>query len=86
MAHSDSARKRIRQNRSRNERNRAQRSSLRAAIKGLRTALAGKTPEVQKQLSGVESRLDKAAKTGLIKTRQASRLKARLKRQAAKTA
>lgn len=86
MAHSESARKRIRQNRTRNDRNRAQRSALRSAIKGLRVALEGKTPEVQKQLSAVESGLDKAAKTGLIKTGQASRLKARLKRQAAKTA
>ncbi|MBX3474570.1 MAG: 30S ribosomal protein S20 [Planctomycetes bacterium] len=80
MAHSDSARKRNRQNQKINLHNRIVRSDLRSTIKTLRTAMAGNTPETPKLLAVVESKLDKAAKRNIIPTGRANRLKGRLKR------
>lgn len=82
MAHSDSARKRIRQNNKANLHNRIIRSDLRSTIKLLRGAIAGSTAEAPKLLATVESKLDKAAKRNIIPTGRANRLKGRLKRAA----
>lgn len=84
MAHSDSARKRIRQNRKVNLHNRTVRSTLRSSIKDLRVAIAGKSADTGKLLAVVESKLDKAAKRNIIPTGRANRLKGRLKRTVAK--
>lgn len=86
MAHSDSARKRIRQNRKVNLHNRIVRSDLRSNIKNLRVALATSSAEAPKLLAAIESKLDKAAKRNIIPTGRANRLKGRLKRSLAKGA
>jgi len=86
MAHSDSARKRIRQNRKTNLHNRVIKSALRSTIKEVRVALAGKSADAGKLLAKAESKLDKAAKRNIIPTGRANRLKGRLKRSMAKAA
>ncbi|MBK9973305.1 MAG: 30S ribosomal protein S20 [Planctomycetes bacterium] len=88
MAHSDSARKRIRQNNKVNLHNRTVRSDLRSKIKLLRAAMAESKPETKALLATVESKLDKAAKRNIIPHGRANRLKGRLKKsvQAAKPA
>jgi small subunit ribosomal protein S20 len=80
MAHSDQARKRIRQNEAAREHNRAVRSDLRTTIKKYRTAAASKQEDAAQLLKVVESKLDKAAKRNIIPTNRANRLKGRLKR------
>jgi len=84
MAHSDSARKRIRQNLKANLHNRIVKSELRSRIKDLRLATQAAKPEAAALMAGVESRLDKAAKRHIIPHGRANRLKARLKRAAAR--
>lgn len=86
MAHSDSARKRIRQNNKVNLHNRTVRSDLRSTIKLLRAAMADKKPEAGALLASVESKLDKAAKRNIIPHGRANRLKGRLKRSVGKAA
>ncbi|MBE7492807.1 MAG: 30S ribosomal protein S20 [Planctomycetes bacterium] len=86
MAHSDNARKRIRQNRKANLHNRKVKSTLRTSIKNLRVAIAGNSADTGKLLSDVESKLDKAAKRNIIPTGRANRLKGRLKRTLARAA
>jgi small subunit ribosomal protein S20 len=80
MAHSDSARKRIRQNEKANLHNRVIRSDLRSKIKILRTAVQGGKAEAGALMADVESKLDKAAKRNVIPHGRANRLKGRLKR------
>jgi small subunit ribosomal protein S20 len=84
MAHSDQARKRIRQNERTREHNRTVRSDLRTTIKKYRTAVTAKQEGAAQLLKAVESKLDKAAKRNIIPTGRANRLKGRLKRAAVK--
>lgn len=73
------AKKALRQNRTRRERNVAQNIELKKTIKGFKKMVESKKmDEAIKQLSMVFQRLDKAAKTGLIKKNTANRMKSRL--------
>jgi small subunit ribosomal protein S20 len=79
MAHSNQARKRIRQNERNRARNRIVRSDLRTHIKRFRAAVA-KGEGAAELMAAVESKLDKAAKRNIIPTPRANRLKGRLKK------
>lgn len=71
-----SAKKAMRQGRSRNERNRAQRSALRTAVKQVRGAT---TPGAASDAYRIAVRLlDRAARKGLIHQNNAARHKSRL--------
>ncbi len=73
------AKKALRQNRRRYEKNVAQRVELKKVIKTYKKLVEGKKlDEAIKELSLVFQKLDKAAKTGLIKKNTANRLKSRL--------
>lgn len=86
MAHSDSARKRIRQNNKANLHNRIVKSDLRSNIKLLRQAVQAGKAEAGALMAAVESKLDKAAKRHIVPHGRANRLKGRLKRSMAKPA
>ncbi|MHC4839514.1 MAG: 30S ribosomal protein S20 [Planctomycetota bacterium] len=87
MAHSNQAKKRIRQAEARRLHNRAVRADMRTSIKGLRAAIASKQAEGIEKLVGVcESKLDRAAKRNMIPTGRANRIKGRLKKLVAGTA
>lgn len=73
------AKKALRQNRTRNEKNVSARIELKKTIKSFQKLVeAKKMAEATTQLSVVFQKLDKAAKTNLIKKNTASRLKSRL--------
>lgn len=80
MAHSRSARKRIRQNETARRRNRGHRSELRTRIKTLRQAIADKSPEAAKLLPRTVSLIDRLVKKGVIRENTAARYKSRLTR------
>lgn len=75
-----SAKKRMRQTRTRTARNRAQRSQLRTAVKKVR-AVAG-TPDAPQALRTAEKLLDRAARKRLVHPNTAARQKSRLARAA----
>ena len=76
MPRIESAKKAMRQGRSRNERNRAQSSALRTALKRVRAAT---TPEQASSAYRLASQLlDRAARKGLIHPNNAARHKSRL--------
>lgn len=71
-----SAKKRMRQTKTRTERNRAQKSALRTAVKKVRTA---QTPaDAQTALKAAEALLDRAGRKNLVPKNAASRTKSRL--------
>jgi small subunit ribosomal protein S20 len=73
------AKKALRQNRARYTKNAAQKAELAKVVKNYKKLVAAKNlDEAAKQLSLVYQKLDKAAKTHLIKKNTASRLKSRL--------
>lgn len=79
MAHSVSARKRIRQNATRRERNRARKTRIKTEVGKLDAALsAGSKDQAVAQLRVAARVVDKIAATGTIHKRKASRLKSRL--------
>ena len=79
MAHSVSARKRIRQNAKARSVNRWRKGNIRAAMKEYReTLLHGSNEEAQKQLTGLYKLLDKAASTSTMHKNTAARYKSRL--------
>lgn len=80
MAHTNQAKKRIRQAEKQRLHNRVIRSDLRSKIKSYRTAVAKQEEGADKLLAGVESKLDKAAKRNVIPTGRANRIKSRLKK------
>lgn len=86
MAHSDQARKRNRQNIKHRLRNRQVKSDLKTNIKSARTGVAAVSADAAKLISNVESKLDKAAKRGIIPVGRANRLKARLRAMASRKA
>ena len=88
MANIKSAEKRNRQSEKQRSRNRAVKSRLRSEIKSTRAALQeGSTEkELTPVLTVAYSRIDKAAKKGVIKRNTADRYKSRLTKAAKKAA
>ncbi len=85
MAHSKTAKKRVRQNRERRLRNRHHRSRLRTEVKQLRAAIAaGMTEDVEKRLPRTCAMLDRMAGRGILHRNAAARTKSRLARLAAR--
>ena len=79
MAHSLSAKKRIRQNAKRRGRNRWRKDQIKSAIKAFDEALHdGKTDQAAEQLKLVYKKLDTFAAKGTIHKNAAARKKARL--------
>lgn len=73
------AKKALRQNKTRYEKNVAARAELKKVIKGYKKLVeTKKMAEAAQSLSLVFKKLDKAAKTNLIKKNTANRLKSRL--------
>ncbi|MHA7812723.1 MAG: 30S ribosomal protein S20 [Phycisphaerales bacterium] len=79
MAHSNSAKKRIRQNVTRRARNRWRMKSMRGAIKAFETAVAqGNSDEATKAFREASKIVDRTASKGVIHANQASRRKSRM--------
>ena len=79
MAHSLSAKKRVRQNEKRRARNRWRKERFRGAIKEYREAiLHGTVAEAEGQLKSIYKLLDQVAAKGTIHKNTASRYKSRL--------
>ena len=80
MAHSRSAIKRVRQNERKRVHNKPIKTALRSQIKKIRSLVTEKNfASAEKELLIVQKMLDKAAKTHIIHSNKASRLKSRLK-------
>ena len=81
MAHSLSAKKRVRQNARRKTLNRSRRSQVKTHIKHLEAALSeGNVPAAQEQFQTVVKQLDKAGATSTMHKNTAARKKSRLAR------
>lgn len=79
MAHSNSAKKRIRQNVTRRARNRWRVKSMRNAIKSFETAIASGTVQEATEAFRTASKIvDRSAQKGVIHPNQASRRKSRM--------
>lgn len=86
MAHSNQARKRIRQNEKARVRNKARSSEMRTLIKRLEAAVAaGDKAGAAALLPGVCKKIDKAAKTNVLHKNTASRRKSKMARLIAAT-
>lgn len=84
MPNTKTAEKANRQNIRRKIRNVKQKDVLKETIKDYKKLVAGKkTEQAEAQLSVVFKKLDKAAKTNIIKKNKASRLKSRLSKKIA---
>lgn len=82
MAHSLSAKKRVRQNAKRKAINRARKSQVKTQIKRFQVALdAGDVEKATEQYKLVVKKLDKTAATSTMHKRTAARKKSRLARQ-----
>jgi len=91
VAHSLSAKKRVRQNAKRRAINRARKSMIKTQIKHLESALnAGDAEKAKEQFRSLARRLDKVASTSTMHKNTAARIKSRMARKvnklAAKTA
>lgn len=74
-----SAHKALRQSKKRHIANKNKMTELKSVIKDFKKmVIAGKTKDAKKQLSIVFKKLDKAAKTNIIKKNKSNRLKSRL--------
>jgi small subunit ribosomal protein S20 len=83
MAHSLSAKKRIRQNEKRRLRNRSRKERLKKTLRAFQTALeSGEESTIRGELSKVHKALDKASDKNIIHRRNADRRKSRLARAA----
>jgi small subunit ribosomal protein S20 len=81
MAHSLSAKKRVRQNAKHRVINRARKSEVKTQIKGLVAALSsGDKKAATEQFKLIVKKLDKVAAKGTIHKKKASRLKSRMAR------
>lgn len=79
MAHSNSAKKRIRQNVTRRARNRWRMKSMRTAIKSFDQAIAqGSVEEATEAFRAASKIVDRTAQSGVIHRNQASRRKSRM--------
>lgn len=78
MPNTKAATKSLRQSVKRREKNRRISNAYKSALKEYRRlAKEGKTKEAEQSFATVQKKLDKAAKTGVIKKNKASRLKGR---------
>jgi len=81
VAHSLSAKKRVRQNARRKALNHARKAKVKSAIKGFHAAAAGTgTEAAEKQLRRAAKRIDQSAAAGTIHKRTAARRKSQLAR------
>ena len=81
MAHSLSAKKRVRQNARRKTLNRSRRSQVKTQVKRLETALSeGNVATAEEQLRATVKKLDKAGTTSTMHKKTAARKKSRLAR------
>ena len=81
MAHSKSAKKRIRQNAKRRLQNRRRKEVVKASVRSLDEAVrAGDAEKASEQLKDAYKRLDKTAAKGTLHKRAAARKKSRLAR------
>ncbi len=81
MAHSLSAKKRVRQNAKRKAINRARKSDVKTEIKGLVAALgSGDKKAAVEQFKLIVKKLDKVSAKGTIHKKKAARLKSRMAR------
>ena len=81
MAHSLSAKKRVRQNAKRNVINRARKSMVKTQIKNFEDAIiAGDAKTAKEQYLQLQKKLDKVAATSTLHKKTASRMKSRLSR------
>ena len=79
MAHSISAKKRVRQNLKRRARNRTRKDAIKDTVKGFLSALThGDLKKATTELSQVARRLDKVAAKGTIHKNTAARKRSRL--------
>lgn len=79
MAHSLSAKKRVRQNARKRTLNRARKSQVKTQVKHLETTISdGKLPEAQEQFRLLTKNLDKVASTSTMHKKTAARKKSRL--------
>jgi small subunit ribosomal protein S20 len=79
MAHSNSAKKRIRQNITNRARNRWRIKNMRAAIKGFEDALvSGSNEEATTAYRAASATVDRTAQVGVIHRNQAARRKSRM--------
>ena len=82
MAHSLSAKKRIRQNVKRRARNRARKEQIKLSVRAFTEALSGgDTDKAAEALRAAVKTIDRVAAKGTIHKNAASRKKARLQRQ-----
>ena len=80
MAHSISARKRVRQNVRAVARNRPVRTRAARALREARNAIIDRDPDAGERVREAQSALDKAARANLIHANSAARRKSRLVR------
>lgn len=81
MAHSLSAKKRVRQNEKRRAQNRARKDVIKNQLKSFTAALSGgDLPKAETELNLVTKRLDKVAAKGTIHKNTAARRRSRLTR------
>ena len=81
MAHSLSAKKRVRQNEKRRLHNKAIRSAMRNAVKKVQQAVAaGNFDEARTLFNQAQKKLDRAAEKGIIHKNAAARKKSQLAR------
>ena len=78
MAHSNQAKKRIRQTETRTVRNRPYRTSAARRLRDAREAIADGDADAAEQVRAAQSALDQAAKRGIIHRNAAARKKSRL--------
>ncbi len=81
MANSAQAIKRVRQNASKRELNKSQLSEMRTAVKNFKQAVESGDDQAQALYNTAASKLDRAAKRGLISSNKADRDKAKLAQQ-----
>ena len=79
MPNSESAKKRLRQNATRNARNRALKSDVRGQVRKVRSLIAaGNVEESETEFRVATKKLDKAAAKGVMHANAAARTKSRL--------
>lgn len=78
MAHSNQAKKRVRQNERRAARNRPLRTSASRRVRDAREAIVDGDPEAAEYVRQAQSALDRAAKRNVIHRNAAARRKSRL--------
>ena len=79
MAHSLSAKKRVRQNLKRRARNRARKDQIKDSVKGFTAAItSGKLDQAEKALRAASQKLDRIATKGTIHKNTAARKRSRL--------